>query len=116
MTASTKAAGLLPLTDLAFSVLLALADDDLHGYALIQELRSRTGRAKLRTGTVYAALARLQNDDLVQEVPGPLDNDDTRRRYYGVTSTGRTVLRAEAARLQELLTLASSKNLLGEAT
>ena len=64
---SQDIAELLPLTDLAFGVLLALKDDARHGYALIQQLRERSGRAKLRTGTVYAALARMQDQGLVRE-------------------------------------------------
>ena len=65
---------LLPLSDLAFNLLVALTDRELHGYALIKELRLRTGRANLRTGTVYAALARLQDDGLIEET-GPPEGD-----------------------------------------
>ncbi|MEJ2205258.1 MAG: helix-turn-helix transcriptional regulator [Gemmatimonadota bacterium] len=102
----------LPLTDLAFSILVALTDEELHGYRLIKELRRRPGREKLRTGTVYAALARLRDDGLVQETPGPAGgNDDERRRYYTATSLGVSAARAEAARLGELLGLARAKRL-----
>ena len=104
----------LPLTDLAFNVLVALKDAELHGYALIKELRARTGRAGLRTGTVYAALSRLQDQGLVVESgerPAP-DQDDRRRRYYGITPLGLAVAEAEAARLAELLDIARTKNLL----
>ena len=105
----------LPLTDLAFSILLALDDGACHGYALLQELRRRTARAALRTGTVYAALARLQDQSLVREAEdhptsGPADK---RRRYYAVTELGRRVARAEASRLDELLSIARRKDLLG---
>lgn len=103
----------LPLTDLAFTILVALKDQELHGYALLKELRSRTGRGSLRTGTVYAALARLQDDRLVEESPGPPgEGGDERRRYYTLTSTGVAVARAEAARLRDLLGLARTKDLL----
>lgn len=104
----------LPLTDLAFSLLLALADDELHGYALVMELRRRTGREALRTGTVYAALARLRDDGLVTETGGSPSaaGADPRRRYYVLTPLGRSVARAEADRLGELLDLARAKRLL----
>ncbi len=79
----------LPLTDLAFSILVALKGERLHGYALLKELRARTGRERLRTGTVYAALARLQDDGWVEEAPGGRSLDeDPRRRYYRLTEEG----------------------------
>ena len=103
----------LPLTDLAFNVLIVLTDQDLHGYALLKELRSRTGREKLRTGTVYAALARLQDDGLVQEADvTPMEDEDRRRRYYRVTDLGRLVAKSEANRLVEILAFARNKHLL----
>lgn len=107
---------LLPLTDLAFNILVSLQGDELHGYALIKTLRERTGRERLRTGTVYAALARLQEEGLVEEAAsrGSRDSDDERRRYYRVTGLGSDVARAEAARLAELLSVARMKNLLPE--
>ena len=112
----TTTGGRKPLTDLAFGILLALEDQEMHGYALLGELRQRSGRAGLRTGTVYAALARLQDDGLVTEVTAPADAEaDPRRRYYGVTPAGRVAARAEARRLNELLALAREKRLLGDA-
>lgn len=105
-----------PLTDLAFTILVTLKDRELHGYALLKELRSRTGRERLRTGTVYAALARLQDEGLVEETPVPPDvQDDERRRYYRLTPAGLEAARAEAARLSELLGLARGKDLLPSA-
>lgn len=107
----------LPLTDLAFNILLALTDEDLHGYALLKRLRERTGREKLRTGTVYAALTRMQDDGLVEESGNrpAADRDDERRRYYRATGRGVEVARAEARRLSELLAVARSKDLLPDA-
>lgn len=102
---------LLPLTDLAFNILVALSDRSLHGYALLKELRGRTGREGLRTGTVYAALARLQDDGLVEEVD---PNGAGRRRHYAPTPLGRAAATAEAERLRELLALARSKHVLPE--
>jgi DNA-binding PadR family transcriptional regulator len=112
MPEETPVEDLLPLTDLAFNVLVALADEPQHGYALLKELRTRTGRRKLRTGTVYAALARLQDDGLVQEVPDAERDDDPRRRYYRTTELGLRTARAEAVRLAEVLQAASAKRLL----
>lgn len=107
---------LLPLTDLAFNILVSLTDTELHGYALLKELRARTGRGSLRTGTVYAALARLDDEGLLEEVDDPGDDEgaDSRRRYYRVTELGLDAARAEARRLAEVLGVARSKDLLPE--
>jgi len=106
----------VPLTDLAFNILLSLKGAELHGYALLKELRSRTGRQRLRTGTVYAALARLQDEGLVEEAEDrpATESEDDRRRYYRVTKMGDAAARAEAARLSELVGLARAKDLLPE--
>ena len=111
-TKSPDTASFLPLTDLAFNVLVVLSGTPLHGYALLRELRVRTGRGSLRTGTVYGALARLTESGLVREVDAPPgEADDERRRFYGVTALGTEVARAEARRLREVLHLASEKDL-----
>lgn len=102
----------LPLTDLAFNILVALTREELHGYALVKRLRELEGRASLRTGTVYAALARLQDQAWVEEVDPPTGDEDGRRRYYGITDAGLAVARAEAARLADVLGMARSKDLL----
>ena len=103
------------LTDLAFNILVALADEHLHGYALVKRLRQLEGRGDLRTGTVYAALARLQDEGLVAEADAPADEADERRRYYRITARGRDAARAEAARLSRVLGMARSKDLLSDA-
>lgn len=117
LEASRDPEDFLPLTDLAFNILVSLADTELHGYALLKELRARTGREGLRTGTVYAALARLENEGLLEEVeePGDVGDEDSRRRYYRVTELGLEAARAEAQRLRELLDVARSKDLLTDA-
>ena len=102
---------LLPLTDLAFTILVTLAGGALHGYGLIKALRAMPGRGNLRTGTVYAALGRLEEDGLLEEVEPPADGD-SRRRYYAVTRRGSAAARAEASRLEGVLELARSKDLL----
>jgi DNA-binding PadR family transcriptional regulator len=93
----------LPLTDLAFNILVALSNEPLHGYALVKRLRELEGRGSLRTGTVYAALARLEDEGWVEEADPPRPPDDTRRRYYRLTAAGVEVARAEASRLRDVL-------------
>jgi DNA-binding PadR family transcriptional regulator len=100
---------LLPLQPATFHILMALADEDRHGYAIIQDIAVRTdGAIKLSAGTLYRSLQRMLEDGLIEETedrPAP-DEDDERRRYYRITKFGRTVARAEARRLQDLVRLA----------
>ena len=104
----------LPLTAPVFQILLSLVDDDLHGYALIQDIRERTdGEVSLTASTLYAAVKRLLTAGLIAEVRAPRnEKDDPRRRYYRITAPGRETLRAEAARLERLTTMARKKKLL----
>ena len=103
-----------PLTAPVFQILLSLVDEDLHGYALIQDIRARTGgEVDLTASTLYAAIKRLVAGELITEVQAPrAEKSDPRRRYYRITRTGREVLRAEAARLERLTAMARSKKLL----
>ncbi len=104
-----------PLTPAMFHVLLALAGDDLHGYAILKEVALRTaGEVKLSTGTLYGIIKRLLNDGLIverRERPAARD-DDQRRRYYRLTTTGREVAAAEADRLEKVVALARPRHLL----
>lgn len=104
-----------PLTPAMFHVLLALAGEDLHGYAILKEVELRTaGEVKLSTGTLYGIIKRLLNDGLIvepRERPAARD-DDERRRYYRLTSKGREVAAAEADRLEKVVALARSRRLL----
>jgi DNA-binding PadR family transcriptional regulator len=106
---------LLPLTLPVFHILLALADGERHGYGIILEIERRTGGAvKLRTGTLYTALARMLKQALIEETderPDP-EADDERRRYYRLTPFGRAVAKAEAARLRALVALATDKKVI----
>jgi DNA-binding PadR family transcriptional regulator len=106
---------LLPLTPIVFQVLLALSDGDRHGYGIIGEVDERTdGLIVLRTGTLYTVLKRLLELDLVEDSdkrPAP-DEDDERRRYYRLTAFGRTVMAAEARRLESVVALARDKRVL----
>jgi DNA-binding PadR family transcriptional regulator len=100
---------LLPLPTATFHILLALAGDDLHGYAIMQEVAGRTNDAvKLSAGTLYRSIQRMLEQGLIEELrdrPVP-ELDDERRRYYRLTSFGRSVADAEARRLAALLKLA----------
>lgn len=99
-----------------FQILLSLLDQDLHGYALIQDIRERTdGEISLTASTLYAATKRLLAAHLIEEVEpsAPLPNHDTRRRYYRITARGRRAAREEAQRLERLTAMAREKRLLG---
>lgn len=109
---TTEADALLPLPAAAFHILVALADEDRHGYAIMQEVTARTGGGlKLSAGTMYRSIQRMLEQGLVVEVSArqlaelPLIHDE-RRRYYRITAFGRTVARAEARRLAQMLKLA----------
>jgi DNA-binding PadR family transcriptional regulator len=88
---------------------MAVAEDDRHGYAVIQEVAIRTnGTLKLSPGTLYRSIQRMLEQGLIQEAaerPAP-ELDDERRRYYRITSAGRAVAKAEARRLAQLVKLA----------
>jgi len=100
---------LLPLPPVTFHILLALADQDRHGYAIIQDVAVRTGgELKLSAGTLYRSIQRMLEQGLVVETrdrPAPED-DDERRRYYRITKFGAEVARAEARRLSQLVKFA----------
>ena len=104
----------LPLTVPVFQILLSLSDQDLHGYAIIQDVRERTaGEVELTASTLYAAIKRLLDHRLIEELdtrPGP-EEDDPRRRYYRITPLGLDVARLETARLERLLKMARQKKL-----
>lgn len=104
----------LPLPLATFHILLAVAEDDRHGYGIIQDVAARTdGGLKLSAGTLYRSLQRMLEDGLVVETatrPDPED-DDERRRYYRITGLGAAVARAEAARLADLVRFARAAGL-----
>ena len=103
------AESLLPLPPATFHILLSLAEDDRHGYAIIQDVAARTGgELKLSAGTLYRSIQRMLEQGLLVEArqrPAP-ELDDERRRYYRITRFGATVARAEARRLTQLVKLA----------
>ena len=104
----------LPLSPAIFHILVALADQDRHGYAIMQDVGTRTqGRMKLSPGTLYGSIKRMLDEGFIVELderPDP-DDDDERRRYYRLTPFGREVAQAEAERLTTLLRQARAAGL-----
>lgn len=119
VNAQTDSAPRLPLTPAVFHVLLALADGERHGYAIMQEVAASTGgQIKMGPGTLYGTLKRLLEAQLIEESderPDP-QLDDDRRRYYRLSGAGEQVVRAEARRYAEIVALARGKKLIGRAT
>jgi DNA-binding PadR family transcriptional regulator len=103
---------LLPLAPAVFHILLSLADGERHGYALKREIARRTDdRLRLGAGVLYGSIAKMLAQDLIEESDERPDPhlDDERRRYYRITAFGRRVAQAEAARMRELVQLASAR-------
>ena len=104
----------LPLTPAVLDIVLALGDDELHGYAIMQEVRRRTdGRRRLAPGTLYRSLRQMRERGLVAESEERPEAslDDERRRYYRLTELGRMVAVAEVERLEGVVRAARSKGL-----
>jgi DNA-binding PadR family transcriptional regulator len=112
MRNSTPPQDLLPLTPPVFHILLALAPEERHGYAIMQDVAQQTGGAlQLGPGTLYGCLKRMLAAGLVEESgerPDPT-LDDERRRYYRMTALGRSAVRAEAHRLAGAVTVAMAR-------
>jgi DNA-binding PadR family transcriptional regulator len=110
-----KPSELLPLTPPVFHILLALADEERHGYGIMQDVARQTDDAlQLGPGTLYGCLKRMLAAGLVEESeerPDP-ELDDVRRRYYRMTALGRTTVRAEASRLAGAVSAAKAKMVL----
>ena len=105
-----------PLSTQVFQILLSLLDGEMHGYALIQDIRRRTeGEIVLTASTLYAAVKRLVASEWIEEVAfeTPPPDHDERRRYYRITARGRAAARTEAQRLERLTAMAREKRLLG---
>jgi DNA-binding PadR family transcriptional regulator len=104
----------IPLKHSTFRVLLALADGELlHGYAIMQAVSEMTdGRETILPGTLYAALARMVDEGLVEEEEADDPSGGPRRRYYRRTNFGRAVARAESERLRTLLDIALAQKIL----
>jgi DNA-binding PadR family transcriptional regulator len=104
----------LPLTPVVFEILLALAEGEQHGYAVMLEVERRSdGAVTLHPGSLYRALNRLLESGLIEELderPDP-DHDDERRRYYRLTPLGTGVARVEAKRLESQVASARARRL-----
>jgi DNA-binding PadR family transcriptional regulator len=115
MTKATEPHSMLPLTPPVFQILLALCDQERHGYAIMREVGTQTGgQLRLGPGTLYGCLKRMLGAGLVEESeerPDP-ELDDERRRYYRITDLGRRVTRSEARRLEAAVSAARAKKLL----
>ncbi len=114
-----QADALLPLTPAVFHILLALAEGERHGYAIMQAVEADTkGGFQMGPGTLYGSIKRMLAAGLIEESgerPDP-ELDDERRRYYRLSGFGRRVLTAEAERLAHLVQVAEAKKLLGDAS
>ena len=105
----------LPLSPTQMYILLALAEEDLHGYGIMQNVKDRTdGRVKIGSGTLYSALDRMIEQGWIEETDPPKSpNTDERRRYYHITPTGTKIAEAEARRLLSTVKRAQTLGLLG---
>lgn len=105
---------MLPLTPAVFHILFALADSEMHGYAIMREVeRATEGKVRMGPGTLYGAVKKLLKDGLIEETePASTElRDDERRRYYRLSGLGSRVLNAELGRMRTLLEQASGKKL-----
>ena len=108
---------LLPLPPATVHILMSLAEEERHGYAIIQDVEARTdGELRLSAGTLYRSIQRMLQQGLISEPrrrPAPAD-DDERRRYYRITPLGIATARAEMRRLTQLVRLARARGLTPE--
>ena len=98
----------MALKPLVFEILLALSDEPRHGWSLVREVEARLGGELLLPGNFYRTLRRLLADGLITEArPSPRSKSDgtgdPRRRYFQLTAEGERVARAEARRLDSLV-------------
>jgi DNA-binding PadR family transcriptional regulator len=104
-----------PLPSVAFQILLALADNPLHGYAIMRQVADHTeGQLRLGPATLYGSIQTLLAAGLIEDVDAPAGDDSgsERRRYYGITGSGRKIAREEAERLARMLRVARDKKIL----
>ena len=115
MDRNLSSSDLLPLTPAVFHILLAVADAERHGYAIMRDVETQTdGTLQLGPGTLYGCLKRMLDAHLVEESDERPDPhlDDQRRRYYRITELGAKTVRAEAQRLEAAVTAARARRLL----
>ncbi len=108
---------LIPLPPATFHILMAVAQEDRHGYGIIQDVIRRTnGELRLSAGTLYRSIQRMLEQGLIDETddrPAP-ELDDERRRYYRISAFGAAVARAETHRMAQLVRMARTQGLLPE--
>jgi DNA-binding PadR family transcriptional regulator len=107
---------LLPLTPAVFFILFALADGEMHGYAIMQSVSTLSAETcRMGPGTLYSTLQRLLDLSLIKETSGPpaaASNHESRRRYYRLTPNGRLLLDSEISRMESVLRLARKRRLI----
>ena len=102
----------LPLTPAVFHILLALAKEDKHGYEIMKAVRrDSNGTLKMGNGTLYGSLKRMIADGLIEDAGDRAEGDDTRRKYYRLTDSGRAAMTAEIKRYQDTLEVIKSYEL-----
>jgi DNA-binding PadR family transcriptional regulator len=104
-----------PLPSAAFQIMLALADGNLHGYAIMRQVEEQTGgRLRLGPGTLYGSIQTLLEGNLIEEAARPEDIEarSERRRYYRLTDRGRNMARAEADKMADVLRVARARKIL----
>ena len=105
----------LPLSPAVFHILLALADEDHHGYAIMRDIEDRTdGVVKVGPGMLYGSIKWLVADGFIEEAAAKGKAEDERRKYYRLTADGRGLLKAEASRLEAAVGLARSRRVLSK--
>jgi len=101
-----------PMAPAVFQILIALADQPLHGYGIMLDIAERSeGKVKLSPGTLYGSIKQMLEDAWIEEVAGRATADDERRRYYRLTREGREAARQEMARISALLNHARQTSL-----
>jgi DNA-binding PadR family transcriptional regulator len=110
-TSEIDAAALLPLNPRDYLILLALADEPLHGHGLLKAVEAQAGGVLFDPANLYRLLRKLERDGLVEEVKAAKRSEESRRRQYALTVLGRSVLMAESNRLARLADTARSRKL-----
>ena len=105
MSTNSNVEALLPLTPTVFHILVAIAEEPMHGYAIMQDVNERSaGRVGLGPGTLYGAIRRMVDSGLLDGAPSPSgQTEDPRRRYYRITDFGGRAMLAEAERMEQLV-------------
>jgi len=112
-----EAAAFLPLNPVVFRILMVLTEGERHGYSIVKQVEAESGGTlSIEPGNLYRSLRKLLAEGVIRESPRQVDPDseDARRRYFTLTALGERVVRAEAARLERLISDARARDLLPE--